>query len=443
MALQGYAAVLRVQQARSILLLGLLIRIPMWALNVALTLHVVKHLGLSYTMAGLITTAATVAQAVSAPWRGRLLDRIGLRRTVFPSLVVLTVCWAIGPWAGYWVLLPLVFAGGLFTLPTFSIVRQVLLVSVPQAHRKSALAIDSVAVELSFMAGPALGVWLATSWQTPGALLLFGLLDVAGGALLWLRNPAISSQGSVAAEAEPPTAEAAAQPSGEIAAHSTGAVPVPQHDDPQQAGTRPAAVSRRDWVGPMLLAVLGATAACTVVLTGTDVAVVAMLRQWGYESSIGWVLTLWGLGSAIGGLIYGALRRHPSAFVLTLLLGAATIPVALADQRWTMAVLLVIAGMFCAPAITASIDALTRLVPEQVRGEALGWHGAALTAGTGLGAPVVGFVIDRAGARSGFVAAGAVGVMAGGVGLALSWYRRHRRGSDRRRPERAGQPVGG
>lgn len=62
MALQGYAAVLAVPQARSILLLGLLIRIPMWALNVALTLHVVKHLGLSYTMAGLITTAATVAQ---------------------------------------------------------------------------------------------------------------------------------------------------------------------------------------------------------------------------------------------------------------------------------------------------------------------------------------------------------------------------------------------
>src|SRR5690606_26921510 len=119
-----YRRVLAVPAVRQALLVGLLIRVPLWAANVVLTLHVVGTLQMSYSAAGAVVAASTVALAVSGPWRGRLLDRLGLRRTVLPCLVVGVVCWSIAPWVGYLPLLVLVVVAGLFVVPTFSIMRQ-------------------------------------------------------------------------------------------------------------------------------------------------------------------------------------------------------------------------------------------------------------------------------------------------------------------------------
>src|SRR6476659_10590405 len=200
MDLGAYRPVLANRDTRGALLLGFLIRVPMWAGAVILTLHVVSTLGRSYGAAGLVTAASTVAVAVSGPWRGRLLDRIGLRRTVGPSLVVQVVCWSIAPWVGYAPLIAFAALAGLFVVPTFSILRQVIIRSVPSEQRRTALSLDSSATELSFMAGPAIGVWLATSWDTSWALLVCELASVAAGFVLWLVNPPLTSE---PAESEP------------------------------------------------------------------------------------------------------------------------------------------------------------------------------------------------------------------------------------------------
>ncbi len=371
MGIQAYREVLRLRAARLTLLLGLAIRIPMWAGAVVMTLHVVAHLDRSYAAAGLVTAAATVAAAVSGPWRGRLLDRVGLRRTVLPSLVLLAACWSVAPFVGYWLLLPLAAVGGLFVVPTFSIIRQVLIAAVDDERRKSALVLDSVAVEISYMIGPALGVLAATYWSTPWALFACEMASVAGGLALWVVNPPL-----VAADAEP-------------------------------VGAR---VTSRTWVRPIVLAVLAAGAASTIVLTGTDVGVVAALRNMGHQTSIGWVLALWGLGSAVGGLVYGAVHRPISAFALLALLSATTLPVVIATNRLALVGLLFVAGMFCAPTITATVDHLSRVVPAAVRGEAMGWHGSALTGGSALGAPLAGVAIDQSGWRGGFVVTALAGL---------------------------------
>jgi cyanate permease len=85
----GYRAVLGVRDVRNVLLLGLVVRIPLWAANVVLVLHVVAHLDRSYGAAGLLSAVATIALAVSGPWRGRRLDQVGMRRALAPSLVIL------------------------------------------------------------------------------------------------------------------------------------------------------------------------------------------------------------------------------------------------------------------------------------------------------------------------------------------------------------------
>ena len=387
---------LALRAVRRALLLGLAIRIPMWAGGVILTLHVVTHLHRSYGAAGLLTGLATVAMTISNPWRGRRLDRAGLRSTLVPSLVVLTACWSVAPFVGYWPLLAFATVAGLFIVPSFSIVRQALLAAVPESHRLSALSIDSVVVEISFMIGPALGVLLATTVPTSWALFACELAAVGGGIVLWLADPPLRPAADGSLDARAP-------------------------------GERPAHPAIRSWLTPDVLAILVMCAAATLVLTGSDVGIVAALRSMHHQSWIGWELAVWGLGSAVGGLVYGALRRPVPVPVLLGLLAATTIPVVLAREPVLLAVLLFTCGLFCAPAITATVDALSRAVPEAVRGEALGWHGSALTAGSAAGAPLAGVAIDRISWHGGFVIPGLIGVLAAAGGALAA--RSRRRGS--------------
>lgn len=392
MGLEAYRRVLGIRDVRRVLALGLVVRIPLWAANVVLVLHVVSHLGRSYAAAGLLDGVATVALAVSAPWRGRRLDRVGLRKTVAPSLLILAACWSIAPFVGYWPLLALATLAGLFTVPTFSIVRQALIHAADDAHRKSALAIDAVVLEMSFMIGPALGVLLATVWATQWALFACAFASIAGGAAIWLANPPLRAEQVASAQVDPAQV------------------------DPAQRD--------RAWVTPAVLAVLAACAAATMVLTGTDVGVVAALRHMNHQSWIGWELAVWGLGSAVGGLIYGAMHRSVPVAVLLALLAGTTIPITLASEPATLAVLLFVSGLFCAPTLTATVDSLSRIVPERVRGEALGWHGSALTAGSALGAPLAGVAIDRWGWHGGFVLPGIIGLAVAAGLLAVTARRR-------------------
>ena len=66
---------------------------------------------------------------------------------------------------------------------------------------------------------------------------------------------------------------------------------------------------RRSWLTPRLLAVLAVSAAGMLVLGGTDVAVVAVLRENGDVGWTGAVLAVWAVASLVGGFAYGAVTR--------------------------------------------------------------------------------------------------------------------------------------
>jgi predicted MFS family arabinose efflux permease len=381
-----YSAVLARPQVRQTLLLGIFIRIPLWAANVLVTLHVVQTLGRSYAEAGLVTLAVTLAMAVSGPVRGRLLDRRGLRATLTPCLVVVALCWSIAPFVGFVPLLLLVLVAGYFNLPIFPIIRQSLLAVSPVEERRSVLSLDSVATEISFMIGPVIGVWLGTTIPTQWGLLITQLAGVVAGGILWWVNPTMTSEGS------------------------------------EGAGE---AQSWRSWFTRGVLAVFLVTAAATMVLTGTEIGLVALLREAGSTPTLGVVLAVWGLGSAVGGLVYGLLHRHVPAWVLLLLLGLVTLPVGASHAIPVITVLAGVAGLLCAPTITATVEQLSDLVEERNRGEAFGWHGSSMTIGSALGAPIAGAAIDAGGAVAGFVAVALIGCIAAAAGgIALSARRR-------------------
>ncbi len=366
-----YAEVLRVPAFRKAELISLLARLPQYGFGVTLTLHVVTTLGMSYTAAGVVAAVYTVAAAIAAPWRGRLLDRDGLRRTVVPSLVVVPLVWGVAPFLPYWLLLVACAVGGLFSLPLFSLIRQIIVAAAPEGVRRTALSLDSVVVELNFMVGPLLAILAVTTFGTRPTLIALTVLTSVGGALLALVNPPL------------------------VAGLEDG---------------EPTPVRRRQWVTPAVVGVYAAVLAAGIVLAGTEVSLVAALRTFGRTGLLGLVMTVWSAGSAVGGLLYGAWRRSiPSALLLTGL-AAFTLPVAAAAT--VPAVFLIVAGsgFFCAPLISATVDELNGRVPESVRGEAMGWHGSALTAGSSLGPPVVGMVLDAFGWQAGFLTAGGVGL---------------------------------
>ncbi len=63
---------------------------------------------------------------------------------------------------------------------------------------------------------------------------------------------------------------------------------------------------------------------------------------------------------------------------------------------------------------------MSRAVPASARGEAMGWHGSSMTAGTALGAPLTGFVIDHAGWGAGFLVVAAAGVLVALLGSVVT-----------------------
>jgi MFS family permease len=392
--LAPYRAVLSVPGVLRLLLFGVFARVPQTAAGIVLSLHVVGPLGRGWAAAGLVGTASTVGMAIGSPWRGRAVDTQGLRRALVPSVVVSALVWGAAPFVGYRLLLVLAVLGGVLSLPIFTVMRQSLAVMVPTGSRRSAMALDSVGVELSFMAGPALGVLLATQLSTSAAILSVGVCIVGSGlALIAFDPPTRSADGGAA--------EVAANPA-------------------------PARSARRRLTDPAMLAVLGATAAATVVLAGTDVSVVAHLRADGALALTGMVFVSWGVGSILGGLVYGTLHRPVSPLVLLLGLGVLSIPVGLAPSPWLLALTMLPAAALCAPVITATSEAIVRLVPEEVRGEAMGWHGSALQVGSAVGAPLAGAAIDARGAWAGFAAVGVAGVVLAVTGLGVLRLRRTR-----------------
>ncbi|GAA2571744.1 MFS transporter [Winogradskya consettensis] len=388
MMLTPYRETLALRGIKSLLAVATLARIPITAGSVTLTLHVTQDLGLGYGAAGLVGAAFTVGSSFGAPFMGRITDRRGLRPVLVLTTVAEVTFWTSAQVFPYWALLIAALVGGFLTLPAFSIARQSIAALTPPSHRLPAFALDSITTELSFMTGPALGVLVSTTAGPRVAMLAVGAGILLSGIGLFLLNP-----------------------------------PIRGHDEaPISIGER---VTRRSWLRPELIAVFAISSAATLVLSGTDVAVVAVLQHSGEVTWTGAVLTMWAVFSLLGGFAYGTVRRGLPPLLLLAPMALLTIPVGLAGGHWwLLGLLLLPAGALCAPTITATAAAVSRLTPAAARGEAMGWHNSSLTVGVALGAPLSGIVMDTFSPAWGFAAVGGVGLLVAIVVLPIEISRR-------------------
>lgn len=429
-----YRELLAVQPIRRLLLVGMVARLPHSAAGVLLTLHIVLTLDKGYAAAGAAAAVMTIGIAVGAPWRGRRVDTVGLRRALVPSVVSEAVIWSVVPHVSYEWLLPLVFVGGLLTLPIFSVIRQSLGVLADGDQRRTAFALDSIATEMVFMIGPAAGAVVATSGFTVLGLTVVGVsTSLAGLFLIWFNPPTrtVVPNGEGEADqrhaAEMAVISAAPAHLQEAAAELVPAGAGPASSRPPnrgQAGLRGRVAHNFAWFTASVAAVFAVAAGTGMMLSGTDVGIVAALEIGGHQGEIGIVFLFWCAASVVGGLVYGAMHRPVSPILLLLGMAALTIPMGFAQDTWTLAFVSILPGLLCAPLLSSASEKVADLVAEDRRGEAMGWYGSALTAGVAIGAPLAGIFIDGTGPSGGFVAVGAAGVMLCLVGLLLKAVRR-------------------
>ena len=380
MNVSPYLAVLRTPRVPGFMLLMLVARVPPTAAGMTITMHVLLGLERGYGAAGLVGAVSTVGIAVGSPLMGHLVDRRGLRAMLVLSMVTEGVFWFVAPLLSYEVLLVTCFITGITVMPVMSLGRQILTALVPEDRRRTALAMDSMAVELSFMAGPALGVALTTQASSRTAMWAIGASMVLIGAILYAVNPPVRHEGE------------------------TGGARVP----------------RREWLDGRLLGVLISAGGATFVLSGVEVSVVASMRGLGLTGWTGAMVVVMCVASLAGGFLYGALTRVPPLWALMGGMGLLAVPIGLFGwSPWWLALALIPTNFLCAPTITATGELITKYAPVSARGVAMGLHSSAFTLGVAVGAPVTGYVIDHSSPAWGFAVAGvgAVVIAAGTVVL--------------------------
>ena len=363
--------------------ISLLARVAITADVMALTLYVVLGLNRSYAAAGGVAAATTLGLALGGPLVGRIIDSRGARIVLLVTVVLQVVFWLSVPILPYGILLGAAFVAGLLMVPAQPVTRQAIAAMTTAAQRRAAFALESVQGELSYVLGPPIVIVCAAK-VSPGVVAWgVGAGIVAGGVGIALLNPPLRADDEVDADTV----------------------------------SRP---RRREWLGPGMIAVLVMAFGTTMLLGGTDLAIVATLQEAGQVSWAAVVVAVYGVASIVGGLVYGVLSRPLTTWLLLGLLGLATIPAGLAPDWHWLCVAGVGAGLLTAPTLSTVADAVSRLAPASVRGEATGLQSSALSAGFALGAPIVGMSIDVSVPAAGFAAAGLAGLAAALTGFLLS-----------------------
>jgi MFS family permease len=374
--MQLYRQVLALPGVRTLLVLVFFARLPGTMAGMILTLHVAVSMDRGYGAAGTVGGVATVGVALGAAVMGRVVDRYGLRRMVLITTAGEVTFWLVARLLPYHLLLACAFVGGFLIIPAMSLGRQAMAALVPPELRRTAYSVDSVTTEVSYMIGPALAVLISTQFSTRVAMLVMAVGLLLVGSLLVVVNPAVRSAEEKAEARQVP---------------------------------------RRQWLTPRMISVLFVGAGAVFVLGGTEVAIVAHVQWSGDLEWTGVVMAVWAAGSAVGGLVYGALHRSYPQLLLMTLLGALTVPVGLAGDWWMLMLALIPAAALCAPTVASTAEEVARLAPPAVRGLATGLQSSAFTLGQAAGAPVAGFMVDHASPAWGFAVAGAGGLLVAAV----------------------------
>ncbi len=351
---------------------SVLARLPVGMGSVALVIFLHDRTG-SFGVAGLAAGAFTIGLGATSPLLGRLVDRRGPRPVIIPfalvaalSLVLVVVLTEAG--AGTAALIAVSGLAGGSTPPIGGILRQLWPRLVGEADLVGGYVVDSLLIEIFFVAGP----------------LLTGVM----AALIDPASPLLAAAGC-----------------GFLGALWFAAVPT-------VGATERAATEHRTRAGA-----LASPAIRLLVFTGIpigitfgvlDVVYPAFGADHGNSALGGPFIAATAIGSAVGALVYGA-RSHrfrtpvQGSIALAIYQPLACLPLLLADSNLAMFLLAPIVGSYIAPASNLRNQIAQAAMPPGTGTEAFTWLALSLTVGASAGAALAGPLVQSNGWRAGVI----------------------------------------
>ena len=375
--MKRYAEVLRVPHVATLIAATLLARFPIGINALALILYLRDETG-SFAVAGVVAGGLAAGAGIGAPVQGRLVDRFGQRRVLVPLALVhaaalggVVALSELGAPAA--VLTACSFLAGFAIPPTSSVLRSMWPTLLRDRERllQPAYALDSVLIELIFILGPLLTAVLAAGVSPASALIVSAASVIAG--TIWFTAQAPSR---------------AFEPDREPRASRLGAL-----------------------ASPGLRSLILTSLPAGIGIGMCEVALPAFSDAEGAAELAGVLLATWSLGSAAGGLIYGALPRRPPLgrvhLAVSALLPLGLLPLAAAPSVAVMAVLVIPAGASIAPLLATRNELVGWVAPPGARTEAYTWPVTAFVGGIAIGSALAGAIVEAESWRLAFLVAAA------------------------------------
>jgi MFS family permease len=386
---QRYSRVLRAPDVARLLAAAVLARLPLGIDGLAIVLFVRAETG-SFAIAGAVTAAFSLGSGAMSPVQGRLIDRFGHARVMVPLATVhalaLGALVALGLAGAPDVVLVacgLVVGGSM--PPVGSVVRPLLprLLASSENLLPTAYALDGIAIEMVFIAGPLLTGVIVTLGSPAVALVVAAGFALTGTAVL------ITSPASRAWE-----------PAGVASERSLlGAL-----------------------ASPGVRTLVATTAPVGFVLGASEVTLAAFAAHHGSRAAAGLLLAVWAAGSGVGGLAYGArehgLAPHARWLRLAVCYPLGYVPLVFAPSIAVMAALAPFAGACLAPLLAAANQLIGDVAPPGAITEAFAWPITAIAIGAAIGSAVAGAIVQASSTATSFVVVVAAGTLAAVIAVA-------------------------
>ncbi len=394
--LSSYRRVLATPGGLLFSLTGLVARLPISMAGLGIVFLVQAGTG-SYGVAGSVSAAYMIANALLAIAQGRLIDTLGQRVVLGTASVACGVSTGLlitsvqADWPIAVSYAAAAVAGG--TLPSVGSsvrARWTHVLTAPD-DVQTAYAFEAVVDETVFILGPIIVTVLATAVDPVVALGTAAVLGTVG-------SLAFAAQ----CRTEPPA-----------------------HPHDAAAGAR----TRMPWRTVLPLAVV--CAALGILFGAAEVTTVAFADEQGTKAYAGGLLALWALGSLLAGVVTGACswRRGPSFRVRVGAIGMACTmaPLYFVDSVPLMGLLLLVGGVAIAPTLIATMSLTQASVPPVRLTEGMAIMQTGIVAGVAPGAAVSGWIVDAHGASAAYLVSLAAGVLAAVAAQAVP----RRRAADR------------
>lgn len=366
-----YADLFRARYAARLLGGTLLGRLPN-GMGVLAILLFARADGAGYGLAGTLSALSGLATALGQPALGRWMDRRGQTGVLVGGAVVSALAYAAFAVVGVHplpVAVAAVLVAGFATPPLESGLRALWPTVLRQDQVHAAYALDAAAQEILFTVGPLLVVAVIALASEAAALVVTGLLGIAGTLVVATARPSRVWRG----EAHTP-----------------------------------------HWAGPLrsrgLRVLLASLTLAGTALGVLGVAAVAYADDRGSDVWSGAVMAAMSTGAFVGGVVHGARRWvRPARERLPWLMAGLTVgylPLMWAPAPWLMLVLAVLSGVFLAPVIACTFTLVDELAPAGTVTEAFAWVVAAMGTGAAAGTAAAGFAGEMAGVSGAFAVAG-------------------------------------